>query len=137
MTDLFPKTVLLGALLCSLASAEDRPIRIFEDRFTALAEARETCQPLVLHFYNAEIRTYIGRNRWISPQERIRLFYSGSQDIRDKALQTAVVLLLPMTQWRGAASDLGVLSEEGLASLSPFELAAVDANSRWGGLVFR
>lgn len=131
--------ILVTACCCShaAASAEGPGLRIFEDRFAALAEARETCQALVLHFYDAQRNIYVGANQWISPQERIRLFYSAQPKWRDKALNEAVVLLLPMSEWRGPATDLGVTSNEGLASLSPFELKQVDPASKWGGLVFR
>ena len=128
------------ALLCSLcitqiSTAQD--LRIFEDRFAALTEARKTCQPLVLHFYDSQTRSYVGSGQWISPQERIRVFYSALPELRDKALKKAVVLLLPMADWRGPAADLGVTSNEGLASLSPYELTQVDAAGKWGGLIFR
>ena len=128
------------ALLCSLcitqiSTAQD--LRIFEDRFAALTEARKTCQPLVLHFYDSQTRSYVGSGQWISPQERIRVFYSALPELRDKALKKAVVLLLPMADWRGPAADLGVTSSEGLASLSPYELTQVDAAGKWGGLIFR
>ncbi len=129
-----------AALICALcitriSTAED--LRIFEDRFAALAEARKTCQPLVLHFYDSQTRSYVGGGQWISPQERIRVFYSARAELRDKALKKAVVLLLPMSDWRGPAADLGVTSSEGLASLSPYELTQVDAAGTWGGLIFR
>ncbi len=129
-----------AALFCSLcvtriSTAQD--LRIFEDRFAALAEARKTCQPLVLHFYDSETRSYVGAGEWISPQERIRVFYTARAELRDKALKKAVVLLLPMSDWRGPAADLGVTSSEGLASLSPYELIQVDAAGKWGGLIFR
>ncbi|MCH8053848.1 MAG: hypothetical protein IH895_07285 [Planctomycetes bacterium] len=129
-----------AALLCSLCitrtlTAQD--LRIFEDRFVALAEARKTCQPLVLHFYDSQTRSYVGGGEWISPQARIRVFYSAQPELRDKALKKAVVLLLPMSDWRGPAADLGVTSSEGLASLSPYELTQVDAAGKWGGLIFR
>ncbi len=128
------------ALLCSLgmaqvSTAED--LRIFEDRFVALAEARKTCQPLVLHFYDSQTKSYVGAGKWISPQARIRVFYTARPELRDKALKKAVVLLLPMSDWRGPAADLGVTSSEGLASLSPYELIQVDAAGKWGGLIFR
>jgi len=103
----------------------------------ALAEARQTCQPLVLHFYDSQTRSYVGGGKWISPQERIRVFYSALPELRDRALKKAVVLLLPMSDWRGPAADLGVISSEGLASLSPYELTQVDAAGKWGGLIFR
>ncbi len=129
-----------AALFCSLcitqiSTAQD--LRVFEDRFVALAEARKTCQPLVLHFYDSQTRSYVGGGEWISPQERIRVFYSALPELRDKALKKAVVLLLPMSHWRGPAADLGVTSSEGLASLSPYELTQVDAAGKWGGLIFR
>ncbi len=131
---------IIAALFCSLgmtqiSAAED--LRIFEDRFVALAEARKTCQPLVLHFYDSETRSYVGAGKWISPQERIRVFYTAQPELRDKALKKAVVLLLPMSEWRGPAADLGVTSSEGLASLSPYELTQVDSAGKWGGLIFR
>ena len=131
---------LTAALFCSLCitcSLTAQDLRIFEDRFVALAEARKTCQPLVLHFYDAETRSYVGGGKWISPQERVRVFYSAQPELRDKALKKAVVLLLPMSEWRGPAADLGVTSNEGLASLSPYELTQVDAAGKWGGLIFR
>ncbi len=128
------------ALFCSLCITQTstaQGLRIFEDRFAALAEARNTCQPLVLHFYDSQTRSYVGSGQWISPQERIRVFYSALPELRDKALKKAVVLLLPMADWRGPAADLGVTSNEGLASLSPYELTQVDAAGKWGGLIFR
>ncbi len=133
----FHVTVALSCALCitQISTAED--LRIFEDRFVALAEARKTCQPLVLHFYDSQTRSYVGGGQWISPQERIRVFYSARAELRDKALKKAVVLLLPMSDWRGPAADLGVTSSEGLASLSPYELTLVDAAGKWGGLIFR
>lgn len=129
-----------AALFCSLCitrSLAAQDLRIFEDRFVALAEARKACQPLVLHFYDSQTRSYVGGGEWISPQERIRVFYSAQPELRDKALKKAVVLLLPMSDWRGPAADLGVTSSEGLASLSPYELTQVDAAGKWGGLIFR
>ena len=129
-----------AALFCSLCitrSSTAQDLRIFEDRFVALAEARKTCQPLVLHFYDSQTRSYVGGGKWISPQQRIRVFYSAQPELRDKALKKAVVLLLPMSDWRGPAADLGVTSSEGLASLSPYELIQVDAAGKWGGLIFR
>ncbi len=123
--------------LCITRSLTAQDLRIFEDRFAALAEARKTCQPLVLHFYDSETRSYVGGGQWISPQARIRIFYSALPELRDKALEKAVVLLLPMSDWRGPAADLGVTSSEGLASLSPYELIQVDAAGKWGGLIFR
>ncbi len=133
----FHVTAVLFCALCitRISTAED--LRIFEDRFVALAEARKTCQPLVLHFYDSQTRSYVGGGQWISPQERIRVFYSARAELRDKALKKAVVLLLPMSDWRGPAADLGVTSSEGLASLSPYELTQVDAAGKWGGLIFR
>lgn len=133
----FGSAAVLLSTLCfaSVVTAED--LRIFEDRFAALAEARQTCQPLVLHFYDSQTRSYVGAGKWISPQERIRVFYTARPELRDQALKQAVVLLLPMSEWRGPARDLGVSSDEGLASLSPFELTQVDAAGKWGGLVFR
>ena len=131
---------LTTGLFCSLCITQvsiAQDLRIFEDRFVALAEARKTCQPLVLHFYDSETRSYVGAGKWISPQERIRVFYSARAELRDKALKKAVVLLLPMSDWRGPAADLGVTSSEGLASLSPYELTQVDAAGKWGGLIFR
>ena len=135
-----PRLHVAAALFCSLCitcSLTAQDLRIFEDRFVALAEARKTCQPLVLHFYDAETRSYVGGGKWISPQERVRVFYSAQPELRDKALKKAVVLLLPMSDWRGPAADLGVTSSEGLASLSPYELTQVDAAGKWGGLIFR
>ncbi len=129
-----------AVLFCSLfitRSSAAQDLRIFEDRFAALAEARKTCQPLVLHFYDSQTRSYVGSGQWISPQERIRVFYSALPELRDKALKKSVVLLLPMADWRGPAADLGVTSNEGLASLSPYELTQVDAAGKWGGLIFR
>ena len=133
----FHVTAALSCALCiaRISTAED--LRIFEDRFVALAEARKTCQPLVLHFYDSQTRSYVGGGQWISPQERIRVFYSARAELRDKALKKAVVLLLPMSDWRGPAADLGVTSNEGLASLSPYELTQIDAAGKWGGLIFR
>ncbi len=133
----FHVTAALYCALCitRISTAED--LRIFEDRFAALAEARKTCQPLVLHFYDSQTRSYVGGGKWISPQARIRVFYSAQPELRDKALKKAVVLLLPMSDWRGPAADLGVTSNEGLASLSPYELTQVDAAGKWGGLIFR
>ncbi len=130
-------TGLLFCSLCIIRSATAQDLRIFEDRFAALTEARKTCQPLVLHFYDSQTRSYVGSGQWISPQERIRVFYSALPELRDKALKKAVVLLLPMADWRGPAADLGVTSNEGLASLSPYELTQVDAAGKWGGLIFR
>ncbi len=130
-------TAALCCSLCLTRSLIAQDLRIFEDRFVALAEARETCQPLVLHFYDSQTRSYVGGGQWISPQERIRVFYSAQAELRDKALKKAVVLLLPMSDWRGPAADLGVTSSEGLASLSPYELTQVDAAGKWGGLIFR
>ena len=123
--------------LCVTCSLTAQELRIFEDRFVALAEARQSCQPLVLHFYDSQTRSYVGGGEWISPQARIRVFYSAQPELRDKALKKAVVLLLPMSEWRGPAADLGVTSSEGLASLSPYELTQVDAAGKWGGLIFR
>ena len=130
-------TAALCCSLCIIRSSTAQDLRIFEDRFVALAEARKTCQPLVLHFYDSETRSYVGGGQWISPQARIRIFYSALPELRDKALEKAVVLLLPMSDWRGPAADLGVTSSEGLASLSPYELTQVDAAGKWGGLIFR
>lgn len=123
--------------LCLPSAASAQQIRIFEDRFAALEEARTTCQPIVLHFYDAKSKSHVGRGQWISPEQRLRTFYSTNPDIRDKALTEAVVLLLPMQDWREAAQDLGVHSNEGLASLSPYELTLVDASRKWGDLIFR
>ena len=133
----FHVTAALFCALCITRISTAADLRIFEDRFAALAEARETCQPLVLHFYDSETRSYVGGGQWISPQERIRVFYSARAELRDKALKKAVVLLLPMSDWRGPAAELGVTSSEGLASLSPYELTQVDAAGKWGGLIFR
>ena len=130
-------TAALYCSLCITRTSAAQDLRIFEDRFVALAEARKTCQPLVLHFYDSQTRSYVGGGEWISPQARIRVFYSARPELRDKALKKAVVLLLPMSDWRGPAADLGVTSSEGLASLSPYELIQVDAAGKWGGLIFR
>ncbi len=133
----FHVTAALICLLCIARISAAQDLRVFEDRFVALAEARKTCQPLVLHFYDSQTKSYVGGGEWISPQARIRVFYSARPELRDKALKKAVVLLLPMSDWRGPAADLGVTSSEGLASLSPYELIQVDAAGKWGGLIFR
>lgn len=121
------------------APAEGQGLRIFESegRFAALIEARKTCQPLVLQFYASEGKSSVGRRQLISAQERIRRLYSEQPKRRDEVLHKAVVLLLPVPEWRDAAINLGVAADEGLASLSPFELLEVNAAKKWGGIVFR
>jgi hypothetical protein len=112
-------------------------IRIFENPQNALAEARATCQPIVIHFYDDLTMTRVSRNMRVSAQDRIRLFYLDSKKIREESLKEAVVLILPMGRWSEEARNLGVTTNEGLASLSPFELQTVDGSCKWGGLVFR
>jgi len=121
----------------SAQGAQTNGLRIFEQPQAALEAARRSCQPIVLHFYDSQTWTYAGRGQYVSPQDRIRVFYLDNPKIRDDALSKAVVLLLPMQRWQTEARDLGVHSHEGLASLSPFELRSVDASEKWGGLVFR
>ena len=132
-------------LLCALTitvvlpqPAQAQALRIYvnEDRFKAHAEAQATCQPLVLLFYDSTLERFYNGQR-LTPEQRIELFFSWSQRRRDKSLAKAVVVLLPVENWRGPATDLGVTSDEGLASVSPFELEQITSAASFGYTGFR
>ena len=119
-------------------TAQAQELRIYENdnRIEARTEARETCQPLVILFYDSTLVRYSGRQK-ISPEDRIRKFFSWQAKRRDETLANAVVVLLPMEDWRGPANDLGVTTDEGWASVSPFELRQIASAASFGYLEFR
>lgn len=132
-------------LLCALTiavvlpqTAQAQALRIYKhnERHEAHTEARKTCQPLVLLFYDSTLVRFDNQGR-IGPLDRIELFFSWQQKRRDAALAKAVVVLLPIEAWRDAAADLGVTSNEGWASVSPFELKQITSASNFGELKFK
>ena len=132
-------------LLCALTitvilphPAQAQGLRVYAEanRFEARTEARETCQPLVILFYDSALARFSGGQK-ISPEKRIRKFFSWQAKRRDKTLAKAVVVLLPIEDWRGPANDLGVTTNEGWASVSPFELKQITSASSFGYLEFR
>ena len=137
-----PSLVLCIALSWTLfvVAPAHAQLRIYTDadRFEARTEAREKCQPLVVLFYNSTLVRF-NNGQWVAPQGRIELFFDsrGWERKRDAALAKAVVVLLPMADWRDAATDLGVTGGEGWASVSPFELAQIASASSFGYLEFR
>lgn len=134
-------------LLCALAiavvlpqTAQAQELRIYTDasRFEARTEARATCQPLVVLFYDSALVRFSG-GEWIDPQGHIEEFFEkrGWTRRRDAALAKAVVVLLRIEEWSDAAADLGVIGREGWASVSPFELSQITSAGSFGKTTFR
>ena len=108
-------------LVGTLAQAQQFRIYGSHQRAQALEEARSTCQPLVLLFYNSS-----------RPEQDIINFFSTPSRMRDAALAKAVVVLLPMQDWKRDAEVLGVVGAEGMASVSPFELEQIAPGNNFG-----